>query len=51
MFQISGSMYLEVLLFHFFLYFSFQGPDWHYQTELPNWAKEDWDENAQEFGI
>ena len=30
---------------------SFQGPDWHYQTELPNWAKEDWDENAQEFGI
>jgi len=30
---------------------TYSGPDWHYQTELPNWAKEDWDENAQEFGI
>ena len=25
-----------------FLFFSFQGPDWQYRTELPAWAKEDW---------
>ena len=23
----------------------FQGPDWEYSTELPEWAKDDWEDN------
>jgi len=28
---------------------TYSGPDWHYRTELPNWAKDEWVDEDQEL--
>jgi hypothetical protein len=37
------------ILIAFLSYFTSQGPGWSYETELPEWARVDWNENEWDF--